>query len=118
VAALPNTGRRHHILTSVDERDRPVFFIVMIVKRSSPLLPKRERHITSIPKIIAKEILNHIATISKAQNKIIVAEVGIVLHNVPKDWLPADRDHGLRAIFCFFPEPRTLTTAQYDDFHD
>ena len=36
-------------------------FIVMIVKRSSCLLPKRERHITSIPKIIAKEILNHIA---------------------------------------------------------
>ena len=43
--------------------------------------------------------------------------VGVGLHDVPQDRPTSDGDHRLRAIFCFFAQTRTFSSAENDYFH-
>ena len=70
-----------------------------------------------MPEIVAEVILDHIALVAEAQDKIVVPMGGIGFHDVPEDGAVADGHHGFGTEFGFLPEPGAFATAEYDDFH-
>ena len=61
-------------------------------------------------KIIGKILLNDIAFVATANNKIVDAMVGLDLHDVPKNWLTTHLHHGLWLNCGFFTQTSTQTT--------
>ena len=45
-----------------------------------------------------------------------MAELAVVVHQVPKDRLVADRNHRLRDVFGYVPDARAETAAEQNCF--
>ena len=53
----------------------------------------------------------------EAQDEVLVAEVRVVLHDVPKDRPVADRHHRLGDVVGMFPEPHAHSSTKQDNLH-
>src|SRR4029079_18800698 len=68
--------------------------------------------------IVIKEIiLDSVGAMSQAQNEVLVAEVGVVLHHVPQNGPVSDIHHGLGRIFSV-AYPQTLPSAKKNHLHE
>src|SRR5262249_51469749 len=54
----------------------------------------------------------------EAEDEILMAEMGIVLHHVPQNGTLVDFHQRLRNILGIFAESHAETAAEEDDFHD
>ena len=70
---------------------------------------KIERYIAVVKEIVGKPLLDHVLTVPRANDEVVKSVIGILLHDMPKDRLSADFDHGLGFKLTFFrnagPEP-------------
>ena len=62
--------------------------------------------LAGVPLIIAKIILDDIALIAEAKDELLVAEVRVNFHDMPKDGPLAHGHHGLGPKFRFLAQPR------------
>src|SRR5579862_2155636 len=67
--------------------------------------------------VIQEILLNCVAAIAQAQNKIAMAEVRVVLHYVPDDRPRANRDERLGDCLRIVADAQALAAAKEDDFH-
>src|SRR6266478_9627767 len=64
-----------------------------------------------------KVLLDCVCAVAEAKNKILVTEVRIILHDVPKNRPIPNGYHGFRNVVCIFPQAHSETATKYDDFH-
>ena len=57
---------------------------------------------TQMQEIVGKPFLDHVLAIPRADDEVIEAVMGILLHDVPQNGLAADLDHGLGFKLAFF----------------
>src|SRR5262249_30033756 len=62
-------------------------------------------------------ILHDVRLVTKAQNKIPMPILAVILHDVPEDWLMADRYHRLRNILRILANPRTKSSTKQNNLH-
>ena len=67
--------------------------------------------------VIEEELLDDIRLVAEAQNEVSVTVLAVVLHQMPKDRLVADRDHRLRDVFRVIADARAKTAAEENCFH-
>ena len=67
--------------------------------------------------VIQEIILDEIRAVAQTENEILVAKVGVILHDVPHDRAIANGNHGLRNGFRVFPQPHTKAAAEKDYLH-
>lgn len=67
--------------------------------------------------LIEEKIFNVISFIAQGQNEVVVAIIGVKLHDVPNDRLVADIDHGLGFKLRFLFESCADAAAEYNNFH-
>ena len=68
-------------------------------------------------KVVGKVLLDHIPFITQTNDELIQSMGGVDLHNMPKDWLPPDFDHGLGPRRCFLTDTGAQTSCQDNYFH-
>jgi hypothetical protein len=61
--------------------------------------------------------LDHIGFVTKTQYKIAMSVIAVVTHDVPKDGLLANRDHGFGNVLRILSNPCPQASAKQDDFH-
>jgi len=61
--------------------------------------------------VVEEVVLDGIGAMPQAENKVLVAEVGVVLHDMPQDGPVADMHHGLGQIFGV-ADPHALPAAK------
>src|SRR5687767_9764914 len=62
--------------------------------------------------VVEKVLLDHVAAITKAEDKVNVSVMGVYLQNVPKDWPSSDVHQRLRSKLCLFPQTRSQPPAK------
>ena len=67
--------------------------------------------------VIEEELLDDIRLVAEAQNEVSVTVLAVILHQMPKDRLVADRDHRLRDVFRVIADARAETAAEENCFH-
>src|SRR5262252_5803100 len=67
--------------------------------------------------IVQKVILDYIRLVTKAEDEILVAVMGVILHHVPEDRTGSDIDHGFRYVITVLPNPHSEATTKQYDFH-
>ena len=67
--------------------------------------------------VVEEELLDDIGLVTKAQHEIPVAVLAVVVHQMPKDRLVADRDHRLRNVFLVVADARAKPAAEQNRFH-
>jgi hypothetical protein len=90
---------------------------VVIMEFGILLAPEPQRDMARHPKIIAEEILDHLALVAKAEHELVKAALGIDLHDMPQNGAVADGHHRFGAVFGFLPQTGAFSSAQDDDFH-
>jgi hypothetical protein len=66
----------------------------------------------AVHRFVIKEILlNHVGFVTKAQNEIADAVLGLHLHDVPQHRAAAHLHHGLRPKLGMLAQPRALSAA-------
>jgi len=109
---LPNVRRG----ARVDKSDTPV--IDIRVFQVELLTAVREGKVVGKTLIIVEEVvLDHVRLVAEANDKVLVAEVGVVFHEMPQDGSVANVDHGLGDRVRVFPEPNAEPSAEQDNFH-
>jgi len=89
----------------------------MGVKQCLRLGAEPQCDVASVPEVIAEIIADHFALVAEAEDEILVAVVGVGLHDVPEDGAIADGEHRLGAELGFLLQARAAPTAKDDDFH-
>src|SRR5262249_60318514 len=67
--------------------------------------------------MVQEVLLDDIAPISQTQNKISMAEMSVVLHQVPENRAVPDGNHRLRHALGALAQPRSHTTAEQNNPH-
>src|SRR6516162_7049459 len=67
--------------------------------------------------VIEKIVLDDVAAVSETEHEILVPEMGVVLHHVPKNRAISDRHHRLRYAFAGLSNPHPETAAKQHYFH-
>ena len=57
--------------------------------------------------VIQEKLLDNVRLITKAQNKILVTKLAIIIHQVPEDWPIGDRDHRFGDALRIFADAGT-----------
>src|SRR5437867_1210643 len=110
--ALADVG----VETGVCERDLPPLDIAAV--QPDLLRAAGELEVVRQAFVIVEEVLlDEIATIPETENELGVAEVRIVLHEMPDDRSVADVDHRLWHRFRVLPESRAKASAEQHDLH-
>src|SRR5262249_16718786 len=66
---------------------------------------------------IEEEFLNGVGFVAEAQNKVLVPLHTVKIHEMPKNWLVADRDHRLRDVVTVVPDAGSQAAAEENHFH-
>src|SRR5262249_8942382 len=67
--------------------------------------------------VVEKEFLDYVGLVAQAQDEVLVAVVGVVLHQVPEDRPVADLHHRLRDLTREFSKTSAQAAAEQDDLH-
>src|SRR5690606_18752036 len=62
--------------------------------------------------IVKEEVLNRVGFVAEAEHEILVPVLAVVIHDVPKDRLVADRDHRFWHAFRILADARPQTAAE------
>src|SRR5579859_7215368 len=68
--------------------------------------------------VVKEKPLNSLAFMTEAQDKILVAIMRVILHQVPHNWGIPDGDQRLRNIFGVLPQPQTQTATENYNLHN
>ena len=63
-------------------------------------------------------LLDHVPFVSEADDEVVVAVMGVGLHDVPEDRTLTDLDHRFWLQVGLFADPCSETTCQNDDLHE
>jgi hypothetical protein len=74
-------------------------------------------NIGHVQKVIRKVLLDDVALVATADDKVIDAVVGVRFEDMPKDWLATDLDHRLGSGRGFFRDPSAKSSGKNDSFH-
>jgi hypothetical protein len=69
------------------------------------ILSKSHSEIRYFTLKFSKILLDDLPFVACADNKLLMTEMGVISHNVPKDGPISNLDHGLGAKFGFLPKP-------------
>src|SRR5438552_48163 len=72
--------------------------------------------LTSTFVVLQEIVLDNVATITKAKDKVLMAVVGVVLHHVPNDGTIPNVYHRLRQVLAV-SDPQSQATAKKNYFH-
>ena len=96
--------------------DIPVLNVT--AKELQILAPFGQGKIVGNTLVVPEEILfDGVSAVAEAQNKVLVTEVGIVFHHVPKHRSVADRHHRFGNIVGVLPQAHSKPPAKDNNFH-
>ena len=87
------------------------WFRYIVVHRHAIALCKIEGDVRGVQIVVSKVFLDHIAFITKANDKFMKAVVGVDLHNMPEDRFPPDFNHRLWSGHRLFADSRAASTC-------
>src|SRR5208283_4643253 len=103
--------------SSVDERNGPVVDVPLHELQLPAALSEYE--VVGHGFVVFEEIvLYDVCLVAKAEDKVLMAEVGIVLHDMPQHRPRPNRYHGLRHVFGVTPQSHSCAAAKQNDFHN
>src|ERR1035438_621106 len=107
----------HGLFAGVGEGDLEVALAVRSVV--TDLVPGSQNNgAVAVHRLVVEEVLlDVVAAITQAKHELVVAEVGVALHNMPQHGLAADLNHGLGAVLGLLAHACSLAAAQNDNFH-
>ena len=101
---------------SIDHGDTPVF--LWIAEKLHLAAKARDDAVgVGLRPEVQEEILDDIGLVAKAQHEVFVAELAVVVHQMPQDRLVADRDHRLGNSLGHIPDAGSEASAKEDRFH-
>src|SRR5207245_621206 len=104
------------VQTGVGEGDRPSRDVTAVY--SDVHASSEELEVVRQALVVVEEVsLDEIATITETENELGVAEVRVVLHEMPDDRAVADVHHRLRYRLRVLPQPGSKPTAKEDNLH-
>ena len=80
--------------------------------------PQFDGHIIIHQLIMAEVILDHLSPVSQGQDKILMTEMGVILHDMPENGTFPDIHHRFGTKFRLLTQTGTSTTAKNDHFHN
>src|SRR4029077_18885123 len=99
------------ISSGLDERDCPVVDIA--VQEMNLLATLRPDKVVGYGLVVVQEIVfDSISFMSETQDEVLVAEVSVVFHQMPKNRARPDLDHGLWDVVGVSPEPHPGSSAK------
>src|SRR5262249_39403332 len=66
---------------------------------------------------VDEEFLGGVGLVAKAQNEVLVPVLTVKIHEMPKNWFVADRDHRLRDAVTIVADARSQAAAEKNHFH-
>src|SRR5688500_1042871 len=114
---LRNPGPRHRAQSRISERDLPPGIGVNVSKPRRLGRPEHEREVVRVGLVVQEEVFDRVAFVPEAQDELLVSPGGVVLHDVPKDRQPADRNHWLGDVIGDVANPRPEATRENDGLH-
>jgi len=105
----------HGFLAGVDQGDAPRLAVVLVHVHA--VVAHVERDVGGVQEVIGEEVLDRIALVAKADHEVVNSVGGILLHDVPENWLAADLDHWLGLEVRLFTDARAEATRQNNCLH-
>lgn len=68
--------------------------------------------------VIQEIVLDNVRFVPEAQDKIVMAILAIILHDVPQNWMVSDRNYWLRNVLRIVTNSRTQSAAKKNNLHD
>ena len=100
----------------VDHRDAPV--LLRIAEDLDLVAETRDDAVGVGLRFVVQEVfLDDVSLVAKAKDEVLVPELAVVVHQVPKNRLVADRNHRLRNAFGNVPNASAETAAEQNCFH-
>src|SRR6266446_224057 len=110
--ALADVG----VQTGVGERDLPLVDVPAVER--DVLAPARKLEVVRQALVVIEEVLlDEVTSVAEAQDELGVAEMRIVLHQMPQDGPVADRRHGFRDRLRVFAESSAEAPTEEHDLH-
>src|SRR6266404_5802602 len=91
----------------VGESDGEILFVVSAHELDLRLAAKANSEVTIHGFVVQEVILDHVAAVSEAEDKLAHSVVGVHLHDVPQNGSAPDLHHRFGPEFGFFPETGT-----------
>ena len=66
--------------------------------------------------VVKKKILDHLGLVTEAQDEVTVPPVRVILHDVPQDGQPTDRDHWFWDVIGHIADAGAVASAENDGF--
>lgn len=76
-----------------------------------------DRHVRDVDEVVREVLLDQVSLVAQTDDEIIQPVMAVCLHDVPKNWLAANLDHGLRFDDGLFRKPGSETTRKNNHFH-
>lgn len=103
--------------TGLGQSHRPVILVVAAVKLDGFLPTEVHGDIPHPGFVVEEEVLDDVALVAQAQDEIIEAVAGVVLHDVPQYRAPPDLHHGLWLELGLLTQPGSLASTEDDSLH-
>src|SRR6266403_4309884 len=101
------TAAGHGFEAGVGKSDGKILFVVSAHELDLRFAAKADSEVTIHGFVVQEVVLDHVATISEAEDKLAHSVVGVHLHDVPEDGTASDLHHRFGPEFGFFPETGT-----------
>ena len=103
------------LVPRVDERDPP---IVDVGLEQLHVTPPRQHEVVGDRLVVVHEVtFDMVGAVAEAEDEVLVAVVGVVLHQVPEHRPVPDTDHRLGQRPGMLPDAHALSSAEQNDFH-
>src|SRR5579885_1557819 len=102
-------------LAGVDQRHAPGLGLALM--DDDAVVRHVEGDVRHVQEVVGEIFLDDVALVAAADHEVVGAVRRIDLHDVPKDRLAADLDHGLGPQVAFFRNAGSQAARQNDDFH-
>src|SRR5207248_11716695 len=106
---------RQRLEAGVDEVHRPVVGRGLVKVGASRRELNRDARFQAV--VVEEEPLYLLALVAKRDDKLVESVAGVVLHDVPQDWVAADLHHRLGPDLGFLGQAGTQAARQDDDLH-
>jgi hypothetical protein len=101
--------------TRVDEVHDPVFAVLLVIGHFA--VGEVDRHASRETVVIDEIAFDDLALVAEGDQKLLEAERGVVLHDVPEDRPAADFDHRLWPNFGFLGKASAESAGENDGLH-
>src|SRR5262245_54352462 len=100
----------------IDQCDAPV--LLGIAQRLDVGAENRDHAVRiDVGLVLEEEIFDDVGFVAQTKDEVLVAELAVVAHEVPKDRLAADGYHRLWHVLGIIADPRAETPAEENCFH-